>query len=180
MRKKTEKTHWLASPNKNYLGHWDLPNGNDLILTIKSAQWEPVRNPITNKEEACRVIRFEEDIKPMICNQTNAQSILECTAEKFMEDCGGKKIKIYVGKFKDKKTKQTIDCLRVRNCTQDDLQPKLINENQVKEIQDMLLNTNKTEEDICNAFKISSLKEIPVSKFSNIVNRLKELSNENI
>ena len=39
------KTHWLQSPNKNYLGHWDLPEGKDLILTIESAQWEEVKNP---------------------------------------------------------------------------------------------------------------------------------------
>ena len=41
----SNKTHWLQNPNKNYLGHWDLPNGKDLVLTIKSAAWEEVENP---------------------------------------------------------------------------------------------------------------------------------------
>jgi len=52
-------THWLQNPNKNYLGHWDLPNGQDFVLTIASAQWEIVKDPtkfvtdpITNKTKS--------------------------------------------------------------------------------------------------------------------------------
>jgi hypothetical protein len=37
------KTHWLQTPNKNYLGHWDLPNGKDIIVTISSAGWEDLK-----------------------------------------------------------------------------------------------------------------------------------------
>ncbi len=54
------KTHWLQSPNKNYLGHWDLPNSKDVVLTIKSANWESVKNPLTNTTTDKRVIRFED------------------------------------------------------------------------------------------------------------------------
>lgn len=109
-----EKTHWLQSPNKNYLGHWDLPGGNDIVVTIKSASWEEVKNPITGKSKAERVIRFEEPIKPMICNQTNAQSILNSIGVKFMEDSAGKKIQLFVDSIVDKRTKDEIDCIRVR------------------------------------------------------------------
>ena len=109
-----EKTHWLQSPNKNYLGHWDLPNGDDMVLTIKSAQWEKVKNPITNTEEAKRVIRFKEDVKPLICNQTNAQTILKVTGIKFMEDSAGSQIQVFVDNIRDKRTKEDIDCIRIR------------------------------------------------------------------
>jgi len=109
-----KKTHWLQSPNKNYLGHWDLPGGKDLILTIKSAQWEEVKNPIINKSEAKRVVRFEEDVKPWICNQTNAQAILKVIGIKFMEDSAGKKIQLGVSSIIDRRTKDPIDCIRVR------------------------------------------------------------------
>lgn len=113
---KTEaKTHWLQSPNKNYLGHWDLPDGEDLVLTIESAQWEEVKNPIIGTSEAKRVVRFKEDVKPFICNQTNAQSILRATGIKFMEDSEGKSISLYVSSIKDRKTKEDIDCIRIRN-----------------------------------------------------------------
>lgn len=108
------KTHWLQSPNKNYLGHWDLPNGQDLVVTIDSAKWEKVKNPITNKTQSKRVIRFKEDIKPMICNQTNAQAIIRSTGVKFMEDSGGARITLFVGIHKDRITRSDIDCIRVR------------------------------------------------------------------
>ena len=111
----TNKTHWLQNPNKNYLGHWDLPNGQDIVLTIKSAQWEEVKNPIINTSEAKRVIRFIENfkwLKPFICNEINAQTICKSTNEKFMEDCAGRRIKIGISQTKVKR--EEIDCLRVK------------------------------------------------------------------
>tara|TARA_R110000822_G_scaffold80191_2_gene191244 strand:- start:12582 stop:13073 length:492 start_codon:yes stop_codon:yes gene_type:complete len=109
-----QKTHWLQSPNKNYLGHWDLPEGNDLVLTIKSAQWEEVTNPIINKTEAKRVVRFKEDVKPFICNQGNAQSIIKATGIKHMEDSVGSKISLFIGLHFDRVSKDHIDCIRIK------------------------------------------------------------------
>lgn len=110
-----EKTHWLQSPNKNYLGHWDLPESGEMVVTIESAQWEAVTNPITNKTESKRVIRFKEKIKPMICNQTNAQSIVRATGVKFMEDSSGQSICLFVGQTKDRVSKEDIDCIRIKS-----------------------------------------------------------------
>lgn len=109
-----DKTHWLQSPNKNYLGHWDISENEDLILTIESAMWEEVKNPIINQSEAKRVIRFKEDVKPLICNQTNAQSIVNSTGVRYMEDSKGCKIALYISQIKDRKTKDMIDCIRIR------------------------------------------------------------------
>ncbi len=111
----SNKTHWLQNPNKNYLGHWDLPTSSDLILTIKTAQWEEVKNPITNKSEACRVVRFKEDVKPLIVNQTNANSILNATGARYMEDSTGLKIALFIDVFRDRRSKEDIDCIRIRN-----------------------------------------------------------------
>lgn len=108
------KTHWLQNPNKNYLGHWDLPNGDDMVLTIKSANWEDVKNPVINKTESKRVVRFEEKVKPFICNQINAVSITISTGVKFMQDSLGSKIQLYVSSIIDNRTKETIDCIRIR------------------------------------------------------------------
>jgi hypothetical protein len=114
------KTHWLQSPNKNYLGHWDLPDGKDLILTIASAKWEEVENPVLKKNdpkkfESHKVIRFEEDYKPLICNQINAQSIIKATGKKYMEDSIGERIQLYVGVHFDKVSKENVDCVRIRS-----------------------------------------------------------------
>ena len=97
-----EKTHWLANANKNYLGHWDLPSGKDVTLTIHTAGWETVKNPTKKKEEQeedCRVIRFKEEykwLKPFIFNETNAKALFKSTGEPYMEDCGGKKLRLTI------------------------------------------------------------------------------------
>ena len=119
----SNKTHWLQSPNKNYLGYWDLPNGEDLILTIESANWEEVIDPVRSRKnnvvsESKRVIRFKENVKPLICNQTNAQSIITSTNISFMEDSVGCRIKLHVGIYKCKITKQDISCIRIRTTEQ--------------------------------------------------------------
>jgi hypothetical protein len=146
-----EKTHWLQSPNKNYLGHWDLPENKDLILTIKSAQWEEVKNPITNSKESKRVVRFEDKgVKPFICNQTNAQSIVIATGVKFMEDSAGYKIALFVDNIKDKRTKEDIDCIRIRRRNNVlilgeikelfELKKSSISEDMIKRIEDIIKN----------------------------------------
>lgn len=111
MEQEKTKTHWLQSPNKNYLGHWDLPE-DGITLTIKSAKWESVTNPVTNQSDAKRVIRFVEDYKPMICNQTNAQSILKATGVKFMEDSNECSISLYTGQTKY--MGEFVDCIRIK------------------------------------------------------------------
>ena len=181
----TEKTHWLQNPNKNYLGHWDLPSGQDVILTIKSAGWKAIKNPITNSVSDGRVIEFKETyswLKPFICNQVNAQSILKSTNEKFMEDCVGKRIKIGVSETKmyskESSSMETVDCLRVRIVKQSDLEPKKINTNQVKEIQELVDKTHKSAADICGAYKVDSLKDLRLSSFASIVKNLKGMVKE--
>ncbi|MGB0896902.1 MAG: hypothetical protein ACPGRW_06240 [Flavobacteriaceae bacterium] len=122
------KTHWLQNPNKNYLGHWDLPNGDDFTLTIETAQWEGVENPILSRKnaphiESKRVIRFKEKgVKPFICNEVNASSIIKATGVSFMEDAKGNRITLYVGKYQDKRTKTEIDCIRIRTSKELNLQ----------------------------------------------------------
>jgi hypothetical protein len=175
-----EKTHWLQSPNKNYLGHWDLPNGEDIIVTIKSAEWEEVKNPITRTSEAKRVIRFEENyewIKPFICNEINAQTICKSTGKKFMEDSAGKKIKIGVGSTKVKG--EEVDCLRVRKVNHIDLEPTTITQEQGLELIELAKVANKDMQEICKAMKINSIIDLPANKFAGVKKRLEGLVNAN-
>ena len=109
------KTHWLQNPNKNYLGNWDIPENKDLILTIDSAKWEDVKNPINGKKEQKRVIRFKEKVKPLICNQTNAKAVIKSTGCRYMEDSVGKKIALFVSVYFDKISKEDMDVVRVRS-----------------------------------------------------------------
>ena len=174
----TIKTHWLQTPNKNYLGHWDLPNGQDLILTIKSAQWEEVKNPIINVSEAKRVLRFEEkNVKPFICNETNAQSILRSTATKYMEDSVGLKIKLYQSQVKVKG--EQVDCLRIKEVPQSAFEVKYVSEEQVGILQNLMISADKDVQEICGIMKVDSLSKIPLSRYNAMCKRLQEIVNEN-
>jgi hypothetical protein len=177
MTEKKTKTHWLQNPNKNYLGHWDLPEGRDIILTIKSAQWEEVKNPIINTSEAKRVIRFKEGVKPFICNETNSQSILRSTGTSYMEDCQGMKIKLFLSQVKVKG--QNVDCLRVKEVPQSELVEKVISKEQREELEGLIPSAGKSVIDICELMHIDSLAALPLIKFKNLCKRLNELSEEN-
>ena len=109
-----EKTHWMQSPNKNYLGHWDLPESGELNVTIESAQWEVVKDPVSGRSESKRVVRFNEPIKPLICNQTNANAIVRSSGIKFMEDSQGVSICLFIDTIDDRRTKEKVDCIRVK------------------------------------------------------------------
>jgi hypothetical protein len=110
-----KKTHWLSSPNKNYLGHWDLPENKDLILTIKSGGYEMVKNPTNGKTTEKKVVHFaEKNTKPLICNMTNSLNITLSTGKRFIEDTIGCKIALFVGEYVNRVTKETEDCVRVR------------------------------------------------------------------
>ena len=153
----SEKTHWLQSPNKNYLGHWDLPEGKDLILTIDSAKWEEVKNPIINKSESKRVVRFKEaGVKPWICNQGNAQAIIKSTGIKHMEDSSGSKISLFVGLHLDRVSRENIDCVRVRPCAVETVKPNLTPDHKMWDKAKTAVQTGEaTKESISNHWIVS-------------------------
>lgn len=174
-----QKTHWLQNPNKNYLGHWDLPSGADVILTIQSAEWEEVKNPITRSSEAKRVIRFKETyewLKPFICNEVNAQAILKSTGEKFMEESHGKKIKISVGQTKIKG--EEVDCLRVKAVPQNLLSSGKISAEEVKNLEALIESAEINKADWCKSVQISSLSDLPKVKFEGFCKRLNQIISE--
>jgi len=136
------KTHWLQNPNKNYLWHQDLPNWEDLILTIKSAKWEKVKDPTRWSIEEKRVIKFKEDVKPFICNETNASVIMKVTWVKYMEESIWKKIQLYLSQTKF--MKQMVDCIRIRETAP---RNKIDNKKAI-----WLLNNCKTLEELQKAY----------------------------
>jgi hypothetical protein len=175
-----EKTHWLASPNKNYLGNWDLPNGMPALLTISFAGWEKVKNPITGTSEAKRVIKFKEKapwVKPFICNQVNAQNILKSTGEKFMEDCEGKVIKLFVTKTKVKG--EEVDCLRVDFRKQNQSQGVKINDEQASNLESLIEQSGRDKIDWCKAVGVNSINDVPLSKYEGYAKRLNKIIEEN-
>ena len=88
------QTHWKKNFNYDYLGTYSLPEGKDLILTIKSTETKKVTGPGGRKED-CFTCNFVEDQKPMILNRTNCKIISRIHKTSFVEEWQGKKIQLY-------------------------------------------------------------------------------------
>lgn len=175
-----EKTHWKSNPNKKYLGHFDLPNQEDVVLTIKSAKIEHVLNPTTQTSEEKRVIRFQEDfkwLKPFICNETNAEAIAKSTEQDYLEDWPGLRVKLSVSRVKV--GRDMMDAIRIKNVPQSELQDKVITAAEVKILNKKLTEAKKDTSTVCKALGVKSVDKIPSHKFESIINRLNEIIDEN-
>ena len=97
-------THWRKILESEYLAGADLDDGKGnftpIIATIKTARREEILEPGTSKKEPCLVLHFRENIKPMICNVTNAKSVTKATGTAYIEDWAGKRITIKTEKVK--------------------------------------------------------------------------------
>lgn len=106
------KTHWKKLNNPDFLGAYALNPGEDLIATIKSAKEEQFVGTGGKRDEGL-VIHFEEsDVKPFICNATNAKAITKVVGSPYIEDWKGQKVQFYVAEVSA--FGETVDALRVR------------------------------------------------------------------
>ncbi len=85
--------------DKNYLGSWDVPEGEDLVLTVDHCERNEVQNERGSEKKL--VMYFKENgYKPMILNTVNSEAISEAYGSKRVEDWEGKKIAITTEKVK--------------------------------------------------------------------------------
>jgi hypothetical protein len=105
-------THWKKLTNPDYLGAYALEPGQDLIVTIKSVANEVVTGS-DGKKETCSVMRFAENVKPMILNATNSKMITKLLKTPYIERWAGRKIQIYVENGV-KAFGDVVDALRIR------------------------------------------------------------------
>lgn len=90
------KTHWKKLTNPNYLGSYAFQPGEEKTVTIKDVKREIVQSQ--NGKEECTVAYFEEDLKPLILNKTNAEAISKVWGTPYIEDWPGRKIILKVKK----------------------------------------------------------------------------------
>ena len=76
--------------DKNFLGSWDIPEGEDLILTISNVEQDDVKNERGSERKL--TIHFAEDYKPLIMNATNCDRITKAYGSPKVEDWVGKRI----------------------------------------------------------------------------------------
>lgn len=82
----------LVPSNSKYLGKADV--GEDgLILTIKGFRMETLKSDEGDEDKM--VMHFQEDVKPMVVNRTNAQLIGVATGAATAGDARGKKIVVF-------------------------------------------------------------------------------------
>lgn len=83
---------------KPYLGHWDIPEDGDLVLTIDRIYEEEIKNQ--HGTEIKPVMYFQEpNTKPMIINKTNNDSITKVLGKRTKSNnWSGKKIALYEAK----------------------------------------------------------------------------------
>lgn len=105
-------THWKKQYNYEYMGSYSLPDGKDVVLTIKTTRKEKVTGNNGKKEE-CFVCYFNESDKPMILNRTNCKTITKVLNTPFIEEWEGKKIQIGIDSVSA--FGESVDALRVRN-----------------------------------------------------------------
>lgn len=96
--------------DKNYLGSWDVPDGEDLILTIDKCARDDVKNERGSEKKL--TLHFVEDYKPMILNATNSKAISEAVGSTKVEDWAGKRVAIFTQKVTA--FGGTTDALRIR------------------------------------------------------------------
>ena len=84
--------------DKKYLHHYDLPNGEDLVVTIERIDTELLENKKKNTQETRLVLYFAEDVKPLALNrEINPKSISKALNSTDTLDWIGGKIALYVG-----------------------------------------------------------------------------------
>ena len=97
--------------DKTYLGSWDVPDDEDLILTIDHVEQNDVKNERGSERKL--VIHFAESgYKPMILNTTNAKAIGKVCGSNKVENWEGLRVAIHTEKVTA--FGGTTDALRIR------------------------------------------------------------------
>lgn len=94
-------SEWLSGDyrkdlNKEYLGHWDLPEGEDLVVTIEGVKLGTVKSQ--RGSDTKPILHFVEDVKPLILNVTNQKNITKALGTPKREFWRGKRIALYEGR----------------------------------------------------------------------------------
>lgn len=80
--------------DKTYLGHWDVPEDGDLVLTIDHFEKNEIKSGPTAAAEKKHICYFKNS-KPMVVNKTNLKLLAQATGSDKFEDWEGKTVALY-------------------------------------------------------------------------------------
>ena len=97
--------------DKSYLGSWDVPEDEDLVLTIDHVERNEVKNE-RGSEKKLVIHWADRGYKPMILNTVNSKAIASAYGSNKVEDWEGKRIAIHAERVTA--FGGTTDALRIR------------------------------------------------------------------
>lgn len=157
----TEKKAWNEILNPKFLGSWDVPNGGKLTVKITGADEEEIDNFKTNKKEK-KLIVYLENLKPMVCNITNAKNISKALKTKMLNEWVGRSIQLEVKQIRA--FGENTDCIRVcdvvpKMAEKEELNPKHVKWEGAKKA---LKDGSVKIEDIKKIFKLTEENETAI------------------
>ncbi len=104
--------HWRSlGPDPRYLAAYQL-GGKEVTVTIDKVVAERVTGQ-DGKTDTCRVMYFQGAKLPFICNVTNGTTVAKLDGND-TDAWKGKAITLYPTTIIDKRTKETIECIRFK------------------------------------------------------------------
>lgn len=104
--------HFLGMYDRDFLAHFDLPPGRDVIVTISKVVGGELTGTGGRKSKK-PIIHFENKDKGLVCNKTNGKAIAGMYSP-LTENWVGKRIALYVTKTRSPDGSGDVDCIRVR------------------------------------------------------------------
>jgi hypothetical protein len=156
----TTKTHYKILRNPNYIGGWDLLNG-DKTVTITKVNKELVHDGKGGQSECCTV-HFAE-CKPMVANSTNLKRIAKLLGSPFVEDWSNKRIILTTEKVKA--FGEVHDAVRVS--TKPVAKPTLTEPSKAFDNCVAALNSGKTMDDVKARYQVSDEVEAKLKEVAN-------------
>ena len=93
MSKKRIEGDYRQFMDKSYIGEWDLPETDDLVVEIDHAEVGEVQNERGTTERLCLILKG--GYKPLIVNATNGSAITEALGTNKVEKWVNNKIALY-------------------------------------------------------------------------------------
>ena len=79
--------------DKSFIGEWDLPEKEDLIVEIDHAEINEVKSERGTEEKLC--VHFRGGYKPLIINATNGAAIKDALGTARVEQWRGQRLSLY-------------------------------------------------------------------------------------
>lgn len=98
--------------DRDYIGHFDLPEGKDLTVTIKNVVAGEL-TAVGGRKSKKPIVHFRENYKPLIANKTNCKTIATLYGNA-VEQWKGKRITLCISTTRDPNGGGECECIRIR------------------------------------------------------------------